>query len=308
MAIVGPTATGKSAVGVELAKRIGGEIISADSMQIYKGMNIGTAKITLDEMDGVAHYLTDIVEPSEPFSVAQYQKLARQIIDELAMNGKIPVLVGGTGLYIRSVIDKLNFPSGDISSKIRRKLEMRAQEESPAALYEELIKKDPAAAEIVHPNNVRRIIRALEVIELTGRPFSEFHREWKTRESLYDLEMFGLTMDREKLHERINRRVDSMFKAGLLDEVEGLVAQGYESFLTSQQAIGYKELIGFLKGEISLEEAIETIKTRTRQYAKRQLTWFRADPRVKWIDITGKSTAEIAGEIMAQLKKDRFVG
>lgn len=307
IAIVGPTASGKSDVAIELAKRIGGEVISADSMQIYKGMDIGTAKVTRKEMQGVPHHLIDIVEPTEPFSVAEYQGLARQKIDEITRRGKIPILVGGTGLYVRSVIDKLEFPSGEVTSAVRRRLEERAEQEGGDALYGELIVKDPAAAGIVHPKNVRRVIRALEVIELTGRPFSEFHREWKNRESVYDLEMFGLTMDREKLRERINRRVDRMIEGGLLDEVKDLVARGYERFLTSQQAIGYKELIGYLEGETSLEEAVDTLKARTRQYAKRQLTWFRADSRVRWIDVTCKTTGEVADEIMAKLRQDNFI-
>jgi len=307
IAIVGPTATGKSDVAIELAKRIEGEIVSADSMQIYAGMDIGTAKVTAAEMQGVPHYCIDIVEPAEPYSVAEYQRLVREVIGDISRRGKIPILVGGTGLYVRSVIDKLEFPSGNVSSEVRKQLEERARVEGPDALYKELIEKDPAAVEIVHPNNVRRIIRALEVIELTGKPFSSYHGEWKNRESIYNLEMFGLTMDRDSLRERINRRVDTMIETGLLDEVKSLVEHGYERFLTSQQAIGYKELIGYLNGEITLEEAVETIKARTRQYAKRQLTWFRADPRVQWIDLTGKTPGEIVDEIMDKLKHDGFL-
>ncbi len=307
IAVVGPTATGKSDVAVELAKRIGGEIVSADSMQIYTGMNIGTAKVTPVEMQEVPHYCIDIVEPADPFSVAEYQRMAREVIDDSSRRGKIPILVGGTGLYIRSVIDKLEFPSGKISSEVRERLEDRARSEGSEALYGELIEKDPAAAEIVHPNNVRRVIRALEVIELTGRPFSSYHGAWKDRKSIYELEMFGLTMDRKLLHERINLRVDKMIKDGLLDEVKGLLGRGYERFLTSQQAIGYKEVIGYLHGDIPLEEAVETIKARTRQYAKRQLTWFRADPRVQWLDVTGKTAGDVVNEIIDKLGRDGFL-
>ncbi|MBE0446707.1 MAG: tRNA (adenosine(37)-N6)-dimethylallyltransferase MiaA [Actinobacteria bacterium] len=307
VAIVGPTGVGKSDVAIELATQIGGEVISADSMQVYKGMDIGTAKVTPDEIGGVPHHLIDIIDPAEPFSVAEYQKMARQTIDKITMRGKIPVLVGGTGLYIRATIDKLEFPAGDISSEVRKRLEQRARDEGPAELYKELVEKDPAAAGIVHPNNTRRIIRALEVIELTGRPFSDVHRSWKERKSIYNLAMFGLIMDREKLRKRINQRVDLMIEAGLLDEVKALVSAGYEGFLTSQQAIGYKELIGYLKGEISLEEATDAIKAYTRQYAKRQLTWFRADPRVKWIDVTDKSVDAVVEEILTELKKTGFI-
>ncbi len=283
-------------------------MISADSMQVYKGMNIGTAKITPEEMQGVPHYLIDIIDPSQPFSVAEYQRIAREKIGKVAGRGKIPILVGGTGLYVRAVIDKLDFPAGETASKVRRQLEERAEKEGAVALYEELIQKDPASADIVHPKNVRRVIRALEVIELTGRPFSEFHREWTNRESIYNLEMFGLAVDRELLRRRVNERVDKMISAGLLDEVKDLVAHGYEGFLTSQQAIGYKELIGYLKGEESFEEAVENIKARTRQYAKRQLTWFRADPRIKWIDVTDKSIDKVVDDIVDKLKKDCFIG
>ncbi|MHB8840462.1 MAG: tRNA (adenosine(37)-N6)-dimethylallyltransferase MiaA [Candidatus Aquicultor sp.] len=307
IAIIGPTATGKSDVAVELAKRIEGEVVSADSMQIYMGMDIGTAKVTPAEMQGVPHYCIDIVEPADPFSVAEYQRLAGEIIDDIVRRGKIPILVGGTGLYVRSVIDKLEFPSGKISSEVRERLEKKARSEGAEALYKELIQKDPAAAEIVHPNNVRRVIRALEVIELTGRPFSSYQGAWKDRESVYDLEMFGLTMDRKLLHERINLRVDKMVQAGLLDEVKGLVGRGYKRFLTSQQAIGYKEVIGYLHGDIPLEEAVETIKARTRQYAKRQLTWFRADHRVQWIDVTDKTAGDAVNEIIDKLERDGFL-
>lgn len=302
IAIIGPTGVGKSEVAIELAKKLDGEVISADSMQIYRGMDIGTAKVTPEEMDGIPHYLIDVVDPAEPFSVAEYQKMARQIIEDISRKGKMPILVGGTGLYIRSVIDKLEFPSGEITSEIRKRLEERAEKEGGRALYEELIEKDPGAANLIHPNNVRRIIRALEVIELTGKPFTQFQKEWKTRESIYDLRMFGLTTIRKKLHERVNKRVDRMIAEGLLDEVKSLLSQGYESFLTSQQAIGYKELTGYLKGEKSLEDAIEVLKARTRQYAKRQLTWFRADPRVQWIDVTDKPVDEVVEEIMGRLR------
>ncbi len=307
IAIVGPTATGKSDVAVELAKRIGGEVVSADSMQIYTQMDIGTAKITQAEMQGVPHYLIDIVAPAKPFSVAEYQRLAREIIGDISRRGKIPILVGGTGLYVRSVIDKLEFPSGEISSEVRERLEEKARSGGPEALYKELIQKDPAAVEIVHPNNVRRIIRALEVIELTGRPFSSYHGAWKDRESIYDLEVFGLTMERKLLHERINERVERMVRAGLLDEVKNLVGHGYERFLTSQQAIGYKEVIGYLHGDIPLEEAVETIKARTRQYAKRQFTWFRADPRVQWIDVTRKTAGDVSDKIIDRFEHNGFL-
>lgn len=301
--IAGPTATGKTAVSVELAKALDGEIISADSMQVYRHMSIGTAKVTAEEMEGVPHHLIDVIEPSVPFSVAAYQRLADAAIMDITARGRLPILVGGTGLYIRSVIDELQFPAGELTSEIRERLEARAAGVEPETLYEELLAKDPAAENIIHPKNKRRIIRALEVIELTGRPFSQFHRAWSDRSSRYELAMFGLTFERAFLHERIDRRVDKMVESGLLDEVRSLVDDGCEEFLTSRQAIGYKEIIRHLKGEMALEDAISTTKARTRQYAKRQLTWFRADPRVTWVDMTEKSAYAAAEEILVLLGK-----
>jgi tRNA dimethylallyltransferase len=299
--IVGPTASGKSAVAIELAKLVGGEIVSADSMQVYRGMDIGTAKITHAEMQGVKHYLIDVVNPNEQFSAAEYQIKARAAIEKISTEGKIPILAGGTGLYVRAAIDRLEFPKGTISSNIRTTIEKRAEIEGKDALYKELVEKDPAAAEIVHPNNLRRIIRALEVIETERRPFSEFHTEWSNRSSIYDVKMFGLDMDRAVLRERIDKRVDDMLASGLVDEVKHMLEYGFEGFLTSIQAIGYKEIIEFLNGNMTLDEAIDTIKTRTRQYAKRQLTWFRADKRIKWIEIDDKTPTQIANEIVSLL-------
>lgn len=299
--IVGPTASGKSAVAIELAKLVSGEIVSADSMQVYRGMDIGTAKITHEEMQGIKHYLIDAVNPNEQFSAAEYQTKARAAIEKISAEGKVPILAGGTGLYVRAAIDRLEFPKGTISSNIRATIEKRAEIEGKDALYKELVEKDPAAAGIVHPNNLRRIIRALEVIETEGRPFSEFHTEWSNRSSIYDAKMFGLDMDRAVLKERIDRRVDEMIALGLVDEVKHMLEYGFEGFLTSIQAIGYKEIIEFLNGNMTLDEAVDTIKTRTRQYAKRQLTWFRADKRIKWIDIDDKTPARIANEIVSLL-------
>lgn len=300
--IVGATASGKSDVGIELAKKVNGEIVSADSMQIYRGMDIGTAKITPDEMQCIRHHLIDVVNPSDQFSVAEYQAMARSTISEIISRDKIPILVGGTGLYIRAAIDKLEFPKGTTDSGIRKRLEERAAAEGKEALYRELIEKDPAATDIVHPANLRRIIRALEVIETEGRPFSEFHTEWSTRESIYDVKMFGLALDRAILKERIDKRVDRMIELGLIDEVKHMLAYGFEGFLTSLQAIGYKEMIDYLSGTTSIEESIETIKIRTRQYAKRQITWFKADHRIQWIDVYEKSASQIADEIITDLE------
>ncbi|MBS3908918.1 MAG: tRNA (adenosine(37)-N6)-dimethylallyltransferase MiaA [Actinobacteria bacterium] len=299
--IAGPTASGKTAVSTALAKALDGEIVSADSMQVYRRLDIGTAKATAEEMAGVPHHLIDIIEPSEPFSVAAYRLLADAAVKDITARGKLPILAGGTGLYIRSVIDELEFPAGDLASEIRERLEDRAADTEPETLYRELLTKDPAAENIIHPKNKRRIIRALEVIERTGRPFSDFHKAWSDRVSHYDLAMFGLTIERALLHERINVRVDRMVADGLLEEARSLIDAGYEQFLTSQQAIGYKEVIRHIKGETSLGDAISTVKARTRQYAKRQMTWFRADPRITWVDMTEKSAGAAAEEILARL-------
>jgi tRNA dimethylallyltransferase len=300
--IVGPTASGKSDVAIELAKMVDGEIISADSMQVYRGMDIGTAKLSYEEMQGIRHYMIDIVNPSEHFSAAEFQIMARRTVDDITARGKTPIIAGGTGLYVRAALDKLEFPKGETTSEVRKMLEQRAATEGKEILYKELIEKDPAAAKIVHPNNLKRIIRALEVIEIERRPFSSFHNEWSARESIYDARMFGLLIERDLLRERINLRVDKMIEQGLIDEVGHMIEYGFESFLTSMQAIGYKEIIGYLKGEIPLSEAIELIKTRTRQYAKRQLTWFRADPRINWLNANKKTAHDIAEEISVTLK------
>ncbi len=306
--LVGPTAVGKSDVAFHLAKAIDGEIVSADSMQVYRGMDIGTAKPSSEERTEVKHHLIGIAEPSEAFSVALYQKLAREAVSLICEKGKWPLLVGGSGLYIRAVIDPLEFPpEEETASGVRPRLEKRADLEGSTALYEELKRSDPEAAEFIHPNNTRRVIRALEVIETTGRPFSEFHRDWQNRESLYQLEMYGLTMERTRLYAKINARVDQQIERGLVAEVKGLVERGYGGFLTSSQALGYKEIVDYLKGDIGLNEAIDLIKRRTRRFARRQLTWFRADSRVIWLDATDQSPAALAGKIQEDLLRRRFV-
>lgn len=301
IAIVGPTGTGKSEVAVKLAQKLDGEIVSADSMQIYKGMDIGTAKLSLKEREGVNHYLLDVVETSKNFSVAQYQKLARAAISEITKKGKSPILVGGSGLYIRSVIDKFHFPIGTLNSSIRKEIQERAKIE-PESLYEELKKIDPETAAKIPSTNLRRIIRALEVIKTTGKPFSEFQKEWKKRESIYNLKIYGLEAPRDILYSRLNERVDKIIKSGLLVEVKALLIRKRLS-LTAPQALGYKEIIAYLKGEVALEDAIETIKKRTRNFAKRQLTWFKRDCRIKWINVSEKSPDEIAEEIVNDLKR-----
>jgi len=300
LTIVGPTAVGKSDVALILAQRLEGEIVSADSMQVYRGMDLGTAKPSLAEQALVRHHLIDLVEPDSEFSVAQYQSIARETIAQIHQRGKLPILVGGSGLYIRAVIDKLNFPpTAGILGKIRKDLQEEAKTKS---LFQELARLDPEGAERIDPTNTRRIIRALEVIRLTGRPFSQYQKEWPKRESIYDLRIFGLSLPRSELYRRIEDRVDRMFKEGFLEEVKGLVAQGYSDALTSRQALGYKETLDYLKGDFSWAETVELIKKKTRHLAKRQMTWFGRDPRIEWIDLSGKSPSTVASEIISQLK------
>lgn len=283
--LVGPTAIGKTSVSIELAKRLNGEIISADSMQIYKYMDIGTAKITAEEMEGIPHYLIDIVYPDEEFTVADYKILAEKHIKEINSRNKLPIVVGGTGLYVNSLIYDLNFTQVPPNEKIRKKLEDLAEEYGNEYIHKMLEKIDKESYERIHVMDRKRIIRALEIFEATGIPMSEQSSNFRKQIDKYNLVMVGLNMDREKLYERINLRVDKMIEAGLIDEVSSLLKMGYSKSLTSMQGIGYKELIRYLEGDISLEESIELIKKGSRNYAKRQLTWFRRDSRIKWFNV-----------------------
>src|SRR3990170_8426053 len=254
LAIVGPTAVGKSAVALEVAKRLNGEIISADSMQVYQGMDIGTAKPSLQELKEVKHHLIDLVTPSQDFSVAEYQKLAREAINEIESRARYPIVVGGSGLYIRAVIDDLKFPQGLVGSPIRLELEKEAALKGGEALYLELKKLDPEAAKKIHPRNVRRVIRALEVIKVNGGLFSDFQKEWEKRKSVYDLIIVGLDVPRDELFFRIDERIDRQLEAGLLEEVKTLLSQGYGGAITAKQALGYKELGDYLEGKWCFDE------------------------------------------------------
>jgi tRNA dimethylallyltransferase len=283
--IVGPTAVGKTALSVELAKRLNGEIVSADSMQVYRYMDIGTAKPTLDERGGIPHHMMDILEPGEPFNVAQYQRMADEAMEGIYQRGRLPILVGGTGLYIKTVVDGFLFPDSGRDPEFRRAMEEKAFKFGNECLYDELRKVDPEAAQKIHLNDLRRIIRALEVFHTTGRPISEQQKGWDAHEPRYQAIFFGLTMDRAALYERIEARVDGMMEAGLLHEVTCLFEREYSERITSMQALGYKEIIGYLKGEYSLERAVEILKRDTRRYAKRQLTWFKRDKRILWMRV-----------------------
>lgn len=284
LAIAGPTASGKTKLAVQLAKAFDGEVISADSMQVYRGMVIGTAQPTPEEMEGIPHHLIGFLDPDEAFSVAQYVELAREKIREVHGRGKLPILVGGTGLYLSSVIDNIDFQEIKSDPALRRELEERAREEGGEALLRELASFDPELAKTLHPNNLGRILRAIEVYRLTGKPMSLHQEESRQKPGNYALCYLGLTYDdRQKLYDRINLRVDLMVEAGLLKEAEELFHSPFAG--TARQAIGYKELEGYFFGDTPLEDCLEAIKLGSRRYAKRQLTWFRRDERIHWIAV-----------------------
>ncbi len=306
--LIGPTAVGKTKLSILLAKRFNAEIISGDSMQIYKRMDIGTAKINEEEMEGIPHHLIDIKNPEESFSAAEFQELVRSKITEITSRGKLPIIVGGTGLYIQSVIYDYQFSDAPSDEEFRKTLEERAEREGNNVIYEELLEIDPESAEKIHPNNIRRVIRALEIYHCTGKTMSQY-QEKQNPELLYDMALIGLTMDRETLYDRINQRVDIMMQEGLLEEVRSLYDQGLKD-CQSIQAIGYKELYDYFNGRVSFEDAVENLKQNSRRYAKRQLTWFRNKMNVEWFDMSDsvdphefeKKFAEISAHIEGKLK------
>ncbi len=283
--IVGPTASGKTGVSIELAKLINGSIVSADSMQVYKHMNIGTAKPDDAEMSGIAHYMIDVVEPGEDFSVARYRKMALGCISKIIKQKKRPIVVGGTGLYINSLIHNISFSETIRDEKLREELKREADEKGNKYLHEKLKDVDPDAASKIHENDVKRVIRALEVYKHTNLPISKHKQLSRLEPPAYNYILFGLNWDREKLYDRIEKRVDAMLKAGLVDEVKSLTQQGYDLGNTAMQAIGYKEILKYLKGEYTFEEAKSILKRDTRRYAKRQLTWFRRLEGINWITV-----------------------
>ena len=284
IAVAGPTASGKSALALELCKRLGGELVSLDSMQIYKGLDIGTAKPTKAEQAEVRHHMIDICDPREKFSAADFAERAHGVIADIRSRGKRVLLCGGTGLYLDTVLGRLDFGEIESNEKLRRDLIAFAEKNGADALYERLVKIDPQAAEKIHKNNVRRVARAIEIYELTGKTKTEHDRE-AISDSPYDSLIIGLDYnDREVLYNRINRRVDLMIDAGLETEVRSLLSEGSLSAdSTAGQAIGYKEMLGYIAGEYTLEDAIEKIKLGTRRYAKRQLTWLRRNPEINWL-------------------------
>ena len=298
--IVGPTAVGKTEIAIQLAQHLDAEIVSLDSRQIYRGMDIGTAKPTLDQRGAVLHHLIDCVDVDQPFSVAEYQRLADTAIKEIRERGKRTMAVGGAGLYFRGIIDGL-FDGPGADAEIRSKLQREANEHGNVALHERLRRCDPETANRVHPNNRVRVIRALEVYELTGKPISVLQGQWKTNEPRYPFRAFGLNIPRETLYQRIEERVDRMVEAGLIEEVKGLLDQGYPRNCVAMQSFGYKELIDYLDRNRTLHEAITLLKQNTRRFAKRQLTWFRNDPRIEWLDTSQFSSIDgIVNNLLAK--------
>lgn len=304
LVLAGPTAVGKTALSIELAKKLNGEIISTDSMQIYKYMDIGSAKITTEEMDGIKHHMIDVTTPNKPFSVVDFKNMAQPIIDDLLSKDKLPILTGGTGLYINALTCNMNFTDATNDEAYRLELEELAKEHGDIYIHNMLKDIDPVSYESIHPNNRKRVIRALEVYKVTNKPFSSFNAGEDFYKSKYDVHYYVLNMDREKLYQRINKRVDIMFEKGLLNECIKLKENGYNSLMQAMQGIGYKEVLMYLENSISLEEATEMIKQGSRNYAKRQLTWFRKDPRAIFLNKDELSDEEIINIITNDIKSN----
>ena len=280
----GPTAVGKTALSIELAKRVNGAIISADSMQVYKYMDIGSAKIMPEEMDGIKHYLIDELNPEDEFNIVVFQQKAKAALEEIYANGQIPIIAGGTGFYIQALLYDIDFDNQDCNNEFRAELEQIAKEQGNEVLHDKLREIDPVSAEKIHANNVKRVIRALEFYHLTGKPISEHNEAEQQKESPYNFAYFVLTDDRANLYKRIDMRVDIMLEHGLVEEVQKLKDMGYHRDMVSMQGLGYKEILDYLDGKCTLEEAIYILKRETRHFAKRQLTWFRREKDVIWMD------------------------
>ena len=311
LTLSGPTAVGKTKIAMEVCKNFDGEIISCDSMQVYRGMDIGSAKPTPDEQKTVKHHLIDICDPKEEFTVSDYSNLARETIKKVNNNGKLPVLSGGTGLYMDSVIYEMDFAAAPPKTSKRDEYYRIADEKGPEALFEILLKLDPEVAERIHPNNIKRVVRAIETIE-EGKTINDFSRDLSLRND-YELIMVGLKRDREELYDRINKRVDMMVEAGLIDEVKALMEMGLDENYMSMKGIGYKEIISYLNGEISFEDAINDVKTNSRHYAKRQMTWLRkygsyedSPEGIKWFDITEIGSEEETAKVIIEWLRKRL--
>ena len=283
--LTGPTAVGKTALSIELAKALNGEIISADSMQVYRHMDIGSAKITKEEMDGVPHHLIDVLEPWEEFNVTRFQSMAKEAMKGIYSRGHVPIVTGGTGFYIQALAYDIDFTENEDHSGLRAELEQLAEEKGEVFLHQMLAEIDPESAEAIHANNAKRVIRAIEYYRLTGEKISEHNKREREKQSPYDLHYYVLNRDRKTLYERIDKRVDIMMEQGLLDEVNRLKAMGCTRDMVAMQGLGYKEMLDYLDGKISLEEAVYIIKRDTRHFAKRQLTWFKREKEVRFIEI-----------------------
>lgn len=301
--LTGPTAVGKTKASIGLAKAVDGEIISADSMQVYRHMDIGSAKIKPEEMEGIPHHLIDVLEPDDEFHVVKFQQLAKKAMREIWERGHIPIVTGGTGFYIQALLYDIDFDENEKKDACRKELEAYAREHGAEDLHEKLALVDPSSAEMIHPNNIKRVIRALEFYEQTGKRISEHNETQRQRESPYAFAYFVLTDDRAHLYERINRRVDQMIEEGLVNEVQALKDKGYTKQLVSMQGLGYKEILDYLDGNCTLEEAIYTIKRDTRHFAKRQLTWFKRERDVIWINKQsfGYDAEQILDEMLSKL-------
>jgi len=300
LVLIGPTAVGKTKMSIEIAKAFDCEIISGDSMQVYRGMDIGTAKITKDEMEGVPHHLIDIHEPDYPYSVAEFQEQSQRLIAEITERGKLPFIVGGTGLYVESVCYGYRFSESGADEEFRKEQFRYADEYGAEALHRRLAEVDPESAERLHPNDLRRVVRALEVFHVTGIPLSSQLAPQK-KESPYRLCLVGLTMDRQMLYNRIEERIDLMLKQGLVEEVAALMKKGFGPGLVAMQGLGYKEIVSYLQGECSYEEAVTLLKRDTRRFAKRQLSWFRHMKDIEWVDVTD------SGNFSANVQKIRAI-
>ncbi|MFA5867737.1 MAG: tRNA (adenosine(37)-N6)-dimethylallyltransferase MiaA [Actinomycetota bacterium] len=303
LAIVGPTASGKSAVAMILAERLGGEVVSADSMQVYRGMDIGTAKPPTEVRERVRHHLIDIMDPSENCTAALFQSLARAAIEDIIERGKIPIIVGGTGLYVSAAVDNLHFPQTQETSEVRMRLQEEAEELGAFKLHSRLREIDPVGASNIHVNNTRRVIRALEVYELTGKKYSDVAGSFKKRRSLYDTVFMGLDYEKEELKRRIAVRTNRMIEKGWVEETRQLFAGDRLISRNAAQAIGYATLKQYIDGHLTMDEAVEQVIKTTSAYAKRQMTWFKADPRVVWLEPDVKDgAAELADEVVLYLK------
>lgn len=306
--LTGPTSVGKTSLSISLAKAINGEIISADSMQVYKYMDIGTAKIKPEETDGVAHYLIDELDPDEEFNVVKFKQLSNKYMEQIYEKNKVPLLVGGTGFYIQAVLYDIDFTENEADNSYRAYLQQLLQEHGNEYLHQMLREKDPISAASIHPNNSKRVIRALEYLKLTGERISQHNEQQRSKSSPYNFCYFVLNRNRADLYDTINRRVDLMMKEGLVDEVKALKAAGYTRELVSMQGLGYKELLAYLDGEYSLEEAVDILKRDTRHFAKRQLTWFKREKDVTWVDKDNyKTEADILSYMINELKSKAII-